>query len=258
MPKSDCQCTTFTWEELTSRAYHNVLQRTVCFWKTLFYHLIDVAVVNSLILYNLLRVEAGKKPISENNFRDKPVLQIIEKYGRKGQEKRPVGKPPHSDCRVHRGSKIYPFTDKARCQYCRMQGQTNWTQRKCPDCPHLPALCQIVERDCHSKWHDPAIDDLQSLWVAEKMDNHPEVSSERTLRRLEKAQVLATCTLQTASESAGPSAQGSSASDPSHNPFVLASLKPVVSFKQDSHRGRGRPRGSINRRRRQGNYRSKS
>ena len=35
-------------------AYHNVLRRTVRYWKTLFYHGVDIAVVNSFILYNLL------------------------------------------------------------------------------------------------------------------------------------------------------------------------------------------------------------
>ena len=35
-------------------SYHNVLRRTVRYWKTLFYHAVDVAVVNSFILYNVL------------------------------------------------------------------------------------------------------------------------------------------------------------------------------------------------------------
>ena len=35
-------------------AYHNVLRKTVRYWKTLFYHMIDVAVVNAFVLYNHL------------------------------------------------------------------------------------------------------------------------------------------------------------------------------------------------------------
>ena len=31
-------------------AYHNVLHRTFCYWKTLFYHMIDVPIVNAFVL----------------------------------------------------------------------------------------------------------------------------------------------------------------------------------------------------------------
>lgn len=45
----------------------------------LFYHLVDVAVVNSFIIYNILAFEFSLKTISENDFRDALVLQIIDK-----------------------------------------------------------------------------------------------------------------------------------------------------------------------------------
>lgn len=56
-------------------SYHNVLRRTVRYWKTLFYHGIDVAVVNSFVLYNLLVYQSGMRTITENDFRDMLVLQ---------------------------------------------------------------------------------------------------------------------------------------------------------------------------------------
>ena len=120
-------------------AYHNVLRRTVRFWKNPFYHLIDISVVNSFILYNILQVQHGRKVISENDFRDKLVLEIIFKYGRdKRPEKRP-GRPSRSDCRVKHGSMLLPVSEKSRCQYCCiMHGQVNWTQRKCLDCIGQP------------------------------------------------------------------------------------------------------------------------
>ena len=33
-------------------AYHNVLRKSVRYWKTLFYHAVDIAIVNALTLCN--------------------------------------------------------------------------------------------------------------------------------------------------------------------------------------------------------------
>ena len=44
-------------------AYHNILRRTVRYWKTPFYHLVDIAIVNVFILYNYLVHQAGLKVI---------------------------------------------------------------------------------------------------------------------------------------------------------------------------------------------------
>ena len=90
-------------------AYHNVLRRTVRFWKTPFYHLIDIAVVN---LYNILQVQHGRKVISENDFRNKLVLEIIFKYGRDKHPEKPPGRPSRSDCRVNHGSMLLPVSEE--------------------------------------------------------------------------------------------------------------------------------------------------
>ena len=116
-----------------------------------------------------------------------------------------------------------------------------------------------MERDCHSKWHDPVFDDLRSLWVVEKTDKR---ADERALRS-EKKQIPAT--IQTAS---GPSAVSSSEPatiQTASGPSARSSSEPatiqtasgpsaVSSSERESHVGHGRPRGSINRRRRRGNY----
>ena len=47
------------------------------YWKTLFYHMIDVAVVNTFLLYNHLALLSGCRTVSENDLRDELVLQII-------------------------------------------------------------------------------------------------------------------------------------------------------------------------------------
>ena len=61
-------------------SYHNTLRRTVCYWKMLFYHMLDIAVINSLVIYNWVAMEQDRKPINESDYRDALILQIIAKY----------------------------------------------------------------------------------------------------------------------------------------------------------------------------------
>ena len=216
--------------------------------------------MNSFVLYNLIAVQAGLRPISENDFRDKLVLQIIHKYGRGKQEnERQPGRPPRSEYREKHGSKPYPIMGKARCQFCRLNGQTNWTQRKWPDCPFLPALCQTLEKDCHSVWHEPCFDELRNLWVAKRMDKHqsrPSAPEPRVLRsRGQLQEPLETCTLQEAS--------GSSALTPQD--LVESAGPSNLRIRQEQQqlsativkRRPGRPQGAVNKRRRHGKYHSK-
>ena len=137
------------------------------------YHMIDVAVVNAFVLYNHLAMLSGCRTISENDFRDELVLQIIEKYGRQSSPATQPGRPSRSDCRIRHGSTL--STSRRRCQYCKLFGKpAHFTQRKRPDCLGEPALCQTSKRDGHSLWHYPSFDGVRSLWFT-----HYEVKQQR-------------------------------------------------------------------------------
>ena len=154
-------------------AYHNILRKTVRYWKTLFYHLIDIAVVNAFVIYNIKATKMGAKTVTENDFRDTLVLQIIEKYGRHKRGEPGPGRPSRSECRVKHGSKVFDVTQKARCQYCGLQGETKWTQWKCTDCQFHPALCQMLDRNCHALWHMPSFDDRRDQRIRQKSAKSP-------------------------------------------------------------------------------------
>ena len=150
--------------------YHSSLRRTIRYWKTLFYHMLDVAVVNSMVIYNWGSMELGGKPLSENQFRDTLILQMIEKYRAPHPQSIPgqlppiLILPPHQ-CRIHHGSII--VAQRERCRYCAYKGDFNLTNRRCTDCPFVPPLCQTVSRDCHTVWHSPPFDTERSAWFSQ-------------------------------------------------------------------------------------------
>ena len=174
----------------------------------MFYHVLDIITVNSRIIYNWCRLNNGSEIVTENQFRDSLIMEIITNYGLLKRSNTYVAPRPLSSrasaCRIRHGSKL--FSTKARCVFCQLHGKRRFTQRKCPDCPLQPALCQVLDRDCHFDWHSDSFGTIRQLWY------------EHIQRR---------------STQPNPS---------SHGP-------------QQSSRRAGRPRGSINRRRRRGNYR---
>ena len=150
--------------------YHSSLRRTIRYWKTLFYHMLDIAVVNAMVLYNWVAMELGAKPVSENQFRDTLILQLIGKYRAPHPPSNPGASAPTltlppDKCRIHHGSVL--ATQRNRCRYCAHQGQVNLTNRRCTDCPFVPSLCQTAERDCHALWHSPAFDNQRSAWFSQ-------------------------------------------------------------------------------------------
>ncbi len=185
-------------------SYHKVRRKTVKYWKTMFYHLIDVSVVNAHILYNWLQLQNSGKPMTENTFRDTLVLKIIATYGTKTISQTSTSTSNTRSYNVRHGSKLYPVSQRSRCIYCHLHNASSFTQRKCPDCPLTPALCQTLEKDCHSVWHSKSFAVIRNLWYRHR-------------------------------------------------------LEPTVKMRdvQTTNCGRGRPKGSINRRRRRGAYRSK-
>ena len=133
-------------------SYNRVLRKTVRYWKTFFYHLIEIVATNSAILYNWRRMEAELKKVTHTAFLDALVQQIIGKYGRVT--------PESDDFMIMHGSQFRKGGKKSKCVYCH----TNKTLRFCPDCSYEPSLCQVPERDCHSIWHQGASSRARKQW----------------------------------------------------------------------------------------------
>ena len=118
--------------------------------------------------------------LTENDFRDALVLQIIKEYGREQREHVTAGRPPASSCRVRHCSQVNCV--KRRCHYCKIQGNVRWTQRKCHDCLHSPALCQTAQRDCHSLWHEASFDVIRDLCFQKRSSSQTSSTTETASR----------------------------------------------------------------------------
>ena len=168
-------------------SYHRMTRQTKRYWKTIFYHLLEVAVTNAFIMYKLFRIGDGKTLPTESHFRDQLILQIIQKYGLP----LPNGLVPSVQYRICHGSKPFPKEQRSRCAVCGTK-----TLRKCPDCPFTPALCQFsLHKDCHDVWHSTAHDSQRREWLVRKR---------ACLARCSNPEQLASTSASSASQKRGP------------------------------------------------------
>ena len=137
-------------------SYNRVLRKTVRYWKTFFFHLLEIVATNSCILYNWKRMESGLKRVSQTTFLDGLVQEIVNKFGRTILEA--------EDFTIMHGSRFRLDGKKNQCAYCH----TNKSQGFCPNCPFEPSLCQVPGRDCHSLWHEAISSSARKQWFRKR------------------------------------------------------------------------------------------
>ena len=139
------------------------LRKCMRWWKTLFFHIIDIAIVNSFILFQLHRAEhpdeeALKRPekFAVAEFREELVRQIagLEEYGQP-----PVFKPPArepKDPGEFGTAHILKISDtKRNCKVCYATTKNELKVRSycsAPQCENAYLHC-TQDKNCFEIWH---------------------------------------------------------------------------------------------------------
>ena len=104
---------------------YSICRRTLKWTKKLFFHLLDLAILNSYILLS----SCGGKKISHRDFRFTPVRNMLAQAGYQRTVPRPLGRRPSAAAQVNRleasGSKHWPVpgATRIRCRACSARGE---------------------------------------------------------------------------------------------------------------------------------------
>ncbi|XP_030607770.1 piggyBac transposable element-derived protein 4-like [Archocentrus centrarchus] len=127
---------------------YQVPHKTRKWYKTFFYHFLDIAIVNAFLLHKELYTAKGQVPMCQKAFRETLAEQLMQ-LDSQGSVPRPsqpkTSQPSDSQHRLqfisgHRSD------GRLRCRVCGTK-----TAVQCSTCDK--PLCFIPKRDCYNQWH---------------------------------------------------------------------------------------------------------
>ncbi|KAG1972424.1 hypothetical protein F2P79_000440 [Pimephales promelas] len=157
--------------------YYNVLHKTQKWYKTFFFHFIDIAVVNSFIIHQQLSKSQNKTHLTQKQFRETLVSELVrigtpsnssaapktstscdpepstscdpepptsKPHTTEVNSKKEMCWPEYHGCDASIGRRV--------CVFCKLSGIKIKTPVYCSKCS--VALCFVPTRNCFRKWHD--------------------------------------------------------------------------------------------------------
>jgi len=126
--------------------YYKVLHKTQRWYKTFFYHFMDIGIVNAFLLHKDIAKGKGQVPLTQKAFRETLVVELAELGSDlpPGPSSAIVPQPTASHRPVHISGDS--TAGRLKCRHCGVK-----TPVKCSTCD--VALCFVPKRDCYNDWH---------------------------------------------------------------------------------------------------------
>ncbi|XP_039503935.1 piggyBac transposable element-derived protein 4-like [Pimephales promelas] len=135
--------------------YYTVHHKTMKWYKTFFYHFIDIAVVNSFLLHKELfkmrKEPTLTKPLTQKIFRERLAAEMLS-FAEASAPPPPPPPPPQPTCMP-----MYYGGDATQARrYCRRCQEAGWQRVKTPiHCRKCQVpLCLTSRKNCFQEWHD--------------------------------------------------------------------------------------------------------
>ncbi|XP_048038343.1 piggyBac transposable element-derived protein 4-like [Megalobrama amblycephala] len=126
--------------------YYTVLHKTRKWYRSFFYHFVDIAVVNSFILHQQMARMKNQKPLTQKAFREALVRELAGTGPENGPERAKPTPPTNSHLPKYiRGDSTL---GRRTCRVCHRK-----TPLVCVACD-VP-LCLVPNRNCFITWHEP-------------------------------------------------------------------------------------------------------
>uniref|UniRef100_A0A672HNV6 PiggyBac transposable element-derived protein domain-containing protein n=1 Tax=Salarias fasciatus TaxID=181472 RepID=A0A672HNV6_SALFA len=122
--------------------FYKVLHKTRKWYKTFFYHFLDIAIVNAFILHADIAKAKGKIPLNQKAFRE-TLAEELAKMGSPPGDPTPPNAPPHHRLEYISGDST---AGRQKCRNCHRK-----TPVQCGTCD--APLCFLAGRDCYRDWH---------------------------------------------------------------------------------------------------------
>lgn len=127
-------------------SFYTVLHKTRRWYRSFFYHFVDIAVVNAFILHQQMAKMNNQKPLTQKAFREALVAEL----GGTGPASAPAQIRPTLSPYSHLPKYISGDSSigRRKCKMCSYK-----TPVMCVTCD-VP-LCFVPKRDCFTSWHYP-------------------------------------------------------------------------------------------------------